>query len=202
MSGERGSYPQLYIVIYALGVSAIGHRLNCLFRGNTMKDIQKRKEQTDPKRVVRRNRGLHVTCLTTISTGREALGWVWSGREIMDAHAVIGSSRLPIFRLVSCPSLVCVQLYFGMRGKMSGLLPLSTSHHGNSLRARSLALKHTLLCHLLAVSVSLSPLDRFTCRRNWRPWKFCCFSWACRWKANNFSKTLLSICFYCSSRVK
>lgn len=39
------------------------------------------------------------------------MSWEWAG--VVDAHAaLIGFSQLPIFRLVSCPSLVCVQLCF------------------------------------------------------------------------------------------
>lgn len=111
--------------------------------------------------MVRRNSsfwGLHVTCLTTISPGRLfGVSWEWAG--VVDVQAVIGSSRLPIFRFVSCPSLVCVQLGFGMKTRCLGCsLSLSTSHNGNSQRACSLALKHTLLSQILA----FSPLDRWT----------------------------------------
>lgn len=94
------------------------------FRGNTMDDIQRRREQTLWAKRVRDGKrngsfwGLHVTCLTTISTGRGfRVSWGWAGG--MDAQALIGSSLLPIFRLVSCPSLVCVQLCFGMKDKTS-----------------------------------------------------------------------------------
>lgn len=147
--------------------------------------------------MVRRNCsfwGLHVTCLTTISSGREFMvSWEWAGR-LMDAQALIGSSRLPIFRLVSCPSLVCVQLCIGMKGKMSACsLSLSTSHHGNSPRARSLALKRTLLCHLLAVS----PLGRFTCWKFRRPWTFWSFpgSWLVLYRWKSFIDNTSSVCF-------
>lgn len=70
----------------------------------------------------------------------------------MDAQVLIGSSRLPIFSLMSCPSLVCVQLFFGMKSKMSGC-SLCPHHIMETHREPvSLALKCTLLCHLLAFS--------------------------------------------------
>lgn len=66
-----------YIVIYALSVSAIGHRLQRKYHERYTE--KKRPDGSEPNglEMVRRNssfRGLHVTCLTTISTGREALG--------------------------------------------------------------------------------------------------------------------------------
>ena len=92
------------------------------------------------------------------------MSWRWAG--VVDAHALIGSSRLPIFRLVSCPSLVCVQLCFGMEARCLVALSLSTSHHGNSLRARSLALIHTLLCHFFLnkiIDLHILIVSAFSC---------------------------------------
>lgn len=85
------------------------------------------------------------------------MSWEWVGE--MDGCSLIGSSRLSIFRLVSCPSLFFVQLCFGMKCKMSGCSLSPPPHHGNSLKPGSLALKHTLLCHSLAVS----PLGELAC---------------------------------------
>lgn len=82
----------------------------------------------------------------------------------MDARPLIGSSRFPIFRSVSCPSLVCVVLCFGMRGKTSGCsLP---PHH--IMETRSLALKRTFA---LSFIISLSPrtrlhVGRFECYKS------------------------------------
>lgn len=63
--------------------------------------------------------GLHVTCLTTISTGRGfGVSWEWAG--VMAMQALIGSMQFSLFRLMSCSSLVFVQLYFGMKARCLG----------------------------------------------------------------------------------
>lgn len=87
----------------------------CLCWWKIYREEGKRHSEPNGLGMVRRNSsvwGLHVTCLTTVRKSRGfGVSWEWAG--VVDAHAaLIGFSQLPIFRLVSCPSLVCVQLCF------------------------------------------------------------------------------------------
>ena len=127
-----------------------------LLRGNTTEDAQKRRDQALLSQTAAERPPRHRF---HYNKHRQR---VWcelgSGREVVDAQLLIGQNQLPIFRSVSLPGL-CSAVLWNERQDV-WLLSRSTSHHGNSLGARSLALRLTLLC-LLLVDFSLDSHGSF-----------------------------------------
>lgn len=150
------------IVVFIAQLQCFSQDTDCLFRGNTMDDIQKR-----TARRVRdgKEKQQLLRCPRHMFNYNKQWQRVWGELGVGGGNGCLGSDWLqPVAHIqitvMSLPGL-CSAVLWNERQDV-WLFSLTTSHHGNSLRARSLALKRTFFCHLLAVS----PLDRLTCWRN------------------------------------
>ncbi len=126
---------------------------------------------------------------------------VWAELEVGGSNGCSASDWLqPVAHIqisvMSLPGLCSAVLWNERQDVwlLSLSLSFSTSHHGNSPRARSLALKRTLLCHLLAVSSS----GQIYMQEKVKPMEAFSFSWlmlVMQMEIKSFTDILRNICF-------